>query len=102
MIGDAGIAGATVGAALLAYMIVSVVLLRHPHWMHGRAGAAGDDDDDDDEYAPGTTYTEKLRRPLRSFPLTHGSHRGGAGEQPENTLRAFDHAVGALVAALPA
>jgi hypothetical protein len=53
-----------------AYLAASGVLLRWPTLLHPRR--------------------------KQNFRVVHGSHRGGAGEQLENTLRAFEHAAGVL------
>ena len=36
------------------------------------------------------------RRRRATFTVRHGSHRGGAGENPENTYKAFDYSRGTL------
>ena len=56
-------------AVLAAYVATSVTLFFYPTLLH--------------------------RRRAQAFKVLHGSHRGGAGEQVENTRRAFDHADGA-------
>ena len=81
-----GLAGATV-----VYVGTSVFFLLRPWWLHKHAAH---------NFLPATTttahaeakpdhHTRGRRKRL------HISHRGGASEQPENTLAAFAHAVDA-------
>lgn len=55
---------------LAGYMAASVVLLLYPGLLH--------------------------KRRTQDFRVSHGSHRGGAGENVENTITAYDHAHGNL------
>ncbi len=61
-----------IGVAFGCFVVVSATLLVFPGLVH-------------------------KRRTRASFRVKHGSHRGGAGENHENTIHAFDHAKGLFV-----
>ncbi|GAB6029968.1 hypothetical protein CHUAL_005663 [Chamberlinius hualienensis] len=66
MLSIGAIIGMTVGAVLTSYILTSLVLFKFPNLIHKK---------------------KKLK-----FRCNHISHRGGAGENLENTLTAFHHA----------
>jgi glycerophosphoryl diester phosphodiesterase len=57
--------------ALLGYVSLSSVLFAYPQLL----------------------FPLRPKRAEAAFPVRFGAHRGGAGERPENSLAAFDHAV---------